>query len=61
VIGVNRTGVDPDGTLYSGGSAIFAPDGTGVAPLSMDGENLVFEIDPDFVSGHRKKYPFLPL
>ena len=58
-IGVNRTGEDPDGTLYSGGSAIFAPDGSAVQPTLAEGDFLIFNIDQGMVSEHRKRYPFL--
>ena len=59
VAGVNRTGTAPDGTEHSGDSAIFAPDGAQTPRLDIDGPNLVFEIDPDAVDAHRRRYPFL--
>ncbi|NOY76220.1 MAG: carbon-nitrogen family hydrolase [Kiritimatiellaeota bacterium] len=61
VIGVNRTGADSDGTLHSGGSAVFAPDGAETLPVSTNGDFLLFDIDPAVVDEHRRRYPFLSL
>lgn len=59
IIGVNRTGADPDGTLYSGDSAIFAPNGEKLKPTLTEEDNLIFEFDPSIVVAHRKRFPFL--
>lgn len=59
IVGVNRTGAEPDGTLYSGDSAIFAPDGEKLDPVLIDGDNMIFEFDPSIVVAHRKRFPFL--
>ena len=59
IIGVNRTGTDGNGIEYSGGSAIFSPDGDIVSTPNPKEEYSVFEFDTDMVSEHRKKFPFL--
>lgn len=59
IIGVNRTGTDPDGTLYSGDSAIFAPNGEQLKPTLTEGDNLIFEFDPSMTEEQRRRFPFI--
>jgi predicted amidohydrolase len=58
IVGANRTGVDPDGTLYSGHSAVFTPDGEKLEPLLIDGDILIFEFDPSVAEEQRIRFPF---
>ncbi len=44
VIGVNRVGVNPDGTAYTGDSAIISPKGELLASLEPDAEGVVSAI-----------------
>ena len=59
IIGVNRIGTDGNGVEYSGGSAIYSPNGDLISTPDLKDEYSVFEIDTDLVSQQRKKYPFL--
>jgi predicted amidohydrolase len=58
VIGVNRKGIDGNGIIYNGGSAVFDPLGNRV-PLKGKGQLLIADIEPKEVGIVRKKFPFL--
>ncbi|MGA9572352.1 MAG: nitrilase-related carbon-nitrogen hydrolase, partial [Lysobacterales bacterium] len=58
VIGVNRSGTDPRGLEYAGGSAVYDPLGQAVLELGVNECNGSTRIDLDQVKAIRRKLPF---
>jgi len=59
VIGVNRTGSDGNGIMYSGGSCIFGPSGELICLGDDRAEFVTCDFDPANVDDVRREYPFL--
>ena len=60
VVGVNRTGTDGNGIVYSGGSCIFGPSGETVCPPADEKDEYVTcEFRTEEVDEVRSQYPFL--
>ena len=59
VIGVNRSGKDPRGLEYAGGSAVYDPLGETVLDLGADEGSGGITIDLDKVKSIRAQLPFL--
>ncbi len=59
VIGVNRTGTDKNGFIYSGASAVINFNGDTCAELGNSTEYCTIEIHKSALDDFRKKLPFL--
>jgi omega-amidase len=59
VIGVNRTGTDGNGIIYSGASRVVDPLGQVICQGNGTDEYVVCEFDPSEVDKIRTAYPFL--
>ncbi|MCK7533657.1 MAG: hypothetical protein MZV63_22815 [Marinilabiliales bacterium] len=58
VIGVNRVGANPDGTAYSGDSAIIGPKGETLASLEPGTEGVVSaELSMESLEKYRTEMP----
>jgi omega-amidase len=57
VIGVNRTGADPNGHRYPRSSCVIDPRGTVLEPLRTEGELDVFDVDAATVAEWRAAFP----
>lgn len=58
-VGVNRTGIDGNGLLYSDSSVIYDPLGGVVNPVFYDEEYAIYDIDLNDVESVRSKFPFI--
>ena len=58
VIGVNRSGKDPRGLEYAGGSAVYDPLGTTILDLGADACSKSTRIKMDQVASIRSRLPF---
>ena len=59
VIGVNRTGMDGNGIVYSGASHVVGPLGQVICHGTDTDEYVVCEFNPSEVDNVRAEYPFL--
>jgi predicted amidohydrolase len=59
VVGANRIGTDPNGLEYSGGSAIYGPEGRKICSASATCQIHVCEFDPAGADAVRSELPFL--
>jgi predicted amidohydrolase len=59
VIGVNRSGKDPRGLEYAGGSAVYDPLGQTVVDLGADEGSARAVIELEQVNAIRRQLPFL--
>jgi omega-amidase len=59
VFGVNRTGTDGNGIIYSGASRVVDPLGQVICQGNDTDEYVVCEFDPSVVDNVRAEYPFL--
>jgi predicted amidohydrolase len=59
VIGINRTGVDPNGYVYPGASCIIGPDGKTISELEDQPAYVTASLDLDEMRLFRQKLPFL--
>ena len=58
VIGVNRIGINPDGTSYSGDSVIIGPKGEVIASLERYSEGVITaEISRELLDKYRAEMP----
>lgn len=58
MIGVNRSGMAPDGTTYAISSVIYDPFGREAAPLVDEGDLTLHGIEGDEVASVRASHPF---
>lgn len=58
VIGVNRSGADPRGFQYAGGSAVYDPLGESVLNLGTEENCGTVRIELDIVKSIRREFPF---
>lgn len=58
MIGVNRTGVDGTGLLYTPTSVIYDPLGEQVKPVFSKDEYAIYDIELNNTTDVRSKYPF---
>ncbi|MGB2823763.1 MAG: nitrilase-related carbon-nitrogen hydrolase, partial [Phycisphaerae bacterium] len=58
VIGVNRTGADPN-AAYAGGSVIVDPRGTVVAEAGAEECTIAAELDLEALREYRREFPAL--
>lgn len=59
VIGVNRTGIDGNGLVYTGDSLIAGPLGEILHSLSEKENTLTFTLDKEITETVRSEFPFL--
>jgi predicted amidohydrolase len=59
VIGVNRTGISPQGLHFPGASTVFDPFGNEICRGSETEAAVIADIDVNEVIQIRKKFPFL--
>lgn len=56
MVGVNRTGVDPQGNIYVDSSKIFFPNGDTVSPIHTAQNFKLYEIEPNLVNEYRNNF-----
>ena len=59
VIGINRTGTDPNGYVYPGASCIIGPNGEYISELQDETGFVTATLDLDELKLFRQKLPFL--